>query len=405
MPRFAYTAVTANGAPVAGEVTAETEVLALDQIARRGLTPVSMKEGGDAGPWWNRDISLFGGGETVRLEALERFFSALAALLEARLALPRALTFCQEEAKDPRLVRALRTTIAEIENGTSLANSMRAASPAFPERFLALLSVGEAANRLPDTVARAADLLSSELKLTRELRAAMVYPAVLMGMSALVLAVIVFYLAPTLLPVFASAGAPPPAFLSFLTGVGQSLLAGWPVLLMLLAIAGFAARMFHDALALVVTNTLLRLPLSGPYLRKRETLRAFQALKLMLESGATLPRAVAAARDATTVPSFRVLLQTAENRIVAGGNLSDSLATPPLIDPMGLALLRAGEESDRLVLTLAAATKSLADDTANTLAQAVRLFTPMVTLAIGLAVGATILSTITAIMDLNEIAF
>ncbi|MCU0910464.1 MAG: type II secretion system F family protein [Rhodobacteraceae bacterium] len=405
MPRFAYTAVAATGTPVSGEVAAETEALALDQIARRGLTPVSLTEGGDAGPWWNRDIALFGTAGALRPATLERFFATLAALLGARLALPRALAFCAAEARDPRLAGALRTTLAEVENGAGLAVAMRAAGPAFPERFTALVAVGEAANRLPETVSRAAELLSAELKLSRELRAALIYPVILLAMSALVLGVVVFYLAPTLLPVFASAGAEPPVFLTFLAGLGTALSGGWPAVLAALAALILAARAFRGTLSRTVSGAFLRLPMTGPYLRKRETLRAFQALHLMIDSGAPLPRAIAAAREAVALPAFRATLREAEDRVVAGCTLGDALDAADLIDPMALALLRAGEESDRLAPTLAAASRTLAEDTARTLAQAVRVLTPVLTLAIALGVGAIILSTITAILDLNDIAF
>jgi general secretion pathway protein F len=54
---------------------------------------------------------------------------------------------------------------------------------------------------------------------------------------------------------------------------------------------------------------------------------------------------------------------------------------------------------------LTSATEQLQNATRNTLQQVLRLLTPALTLLIGGLVGLLIISTISAILDLNDIAF
>ena len=68
-------------------------------------------------------------------------------------------------------------------------------------------------------------------------------------------------------------------------------------------------------------------------------------------------------------------------------------------------ILTTGEESDQLVTVLGSAIATLQSQTSQTLSQTVKLLTPLLTLVIGLVVGAIILSTISAIMDLNDVVF
>ena len=81
MPRFAYQALSADGETVNGEMLADTEVSALDQLARRGLIPVLLSHGAGTGPWWQREVTLFSPSGRLTPVELERVFSTLAALL------------------------------------------------------------------------------------------------------------------------------------------------------------------------------------------------------------------------------------------------------------------------------------------------------------------------------------
>lgn len=405
MPSYAYSAYSADGSAVTGEIQAENDIAALDLIAGRGLTPISISEGGHSGPWWSREINLFGASSKVKSGELERFFTAFSSLMQARLPLPKLLGYCQTQTKDRVMSRALGIMKTEVENGASLGHAMRQTDGVFPERFIALITTGESSNKLVEISASTAMLINSEAKLTRELRSALVYPIILLIMSVLVLALVVFYLAPTLMPVFATADTEPPAVLQFMAGIRTAILTGWPVLLSASAGMILIIYMFRTHIGRGITSVLMRLPLTGRYLKQRETLKLCQSLHLMLSSGASLPLALTAAQDAVSYSSYRSLLTAAKNRIIAGGTLSETLGSSPLIDDMASTLIQAGEESDRLPETLQTVVTSLSETTTQTLNQMVRLLTPLLTLIIGVGVGAVILSTISAIMDLNDIAF
>ena len=405
MPNYVYSAFAKDGSSVSGEIQAENDVVALDLIAKRGLTPITLTQGGHAGPWWSRDISLFGSSAKVKTAELERFFTTFSALLLARFPLPRTLGFCEAQTKDRVMKRALRSVLSSVEDGMSLGKAMQNSDNVFPERFISLIATGEFSNKLAEISTSAAALLSSEAKLKRELRAALIYPVILLIMSALVLGLVVFYLAPTLMPVFATAGSEAPTILRFMTSVRGVILSGWPVILSVIAGISVITYALQKPISAALTALLMRLPLSGPYLKRRETLRLCQTLQLMLSSGATLPQSVAAARQGASFAAYQNLLSKTENHITAGGTLSDTLSNSPLIDDMASALIQAGEESDRLEEVLETVVTSLSESTSQTLNQMVRLLTPLLTLIIGVGVGAVILSTISAIMDLNDIAF
>jgi len=405
MPRYAYNAYSQTGELEAGELHAESDLAALDALTARGLKPVSLTAGGSAERWWQRDFSLTGGPAQADPAALEHFFKTLSSLLAVRFPLPRALRFCVAQARDRRMARALTLVHDAVGDGQSLAAAMRGAGGFFPDRLISMIEVGENANRLADVSARTAETLGAEAERRRELRAALLYPAILMVMSVMVMALLVFYLAPTLTPVFASASAEPPAILAAMTRLRAALIGGWPILLAGLLGLGLALRAAGTGLRAGLFRLGLRLPGIGAYLRQVHTLRICQTLALMLSSGAPLPRAVATARDAAAPHAYRAALATAHDAIIAGGTLSAPLHGNGLFDPMAVAMIEAAEETDQLSPVLDRLVADLRIRSSRSLTQAIRMITPVLTLAIGLGVGAVILSTVTAIMDLNDIAF
>lgn len=125
----------------------------------------------------------------------------------------------------------------------------------------------------------------------------------------------------------------------------------------------------------------------------------------MLTAGATLPDALVAAHDATPSSEWQVAISDARLSLEAGGRLTESLDTFPQFALIALSLIKAGEESDSMRAMLGSATKQLENETHATLKRALGLLTPVLTLAIGGLVGVLIISTISAILDLNDIAF
>ncbi|NSX56916.1 type II secretion system F family protein [Parasulfitobacter algicola] len=406
MPRYSYSAITADGTSVSGEVDANDELSALDMIASRGLTPINLDEAGSSSvPWWNRELRLIGGPTTAKPIELERFFTSFASLMQAQLPLTRALSFCAQQVAKPAMQRALENIRTDVENGMSLGQAMQQQDQIIPERLTVIIKLGEASNQLEQAAREAADLLSRESKIAQQLTGALLYPIILVIMSVLVLALVVFYLTPTLLPVFAASGAEPPVILVMMDTLRSALISGWPLLITGVILGTVIFAVFRIQIRKALAGISMRLPVAGRYIRQRESQKICQMLALLMRNGATLTSALTTAQRATPHPAYKVLLANTEETVIAGGTLSTSLAQSPLMDDLARTMIDAGEESDRLVEVLETASVSLSAQTSETVTRAVKLITPILTLIIGLGVGAVILSTISAILDLNDIAF
>lgn len=402
MPVYSFQALDPTGKTSKGELSASDEVDALDRLARRGLTPVSLSLGASNGPWWNREVSLSGQSKIATPE-LETFFDHLGTMLGAKIPLSKALRHSAKMAASQATKKDMNQLADAVENGTSLAEAVETLPRKWPDRLKSLIRVGEIANNLPSVATNISAMLKSEAKTRRDVQQALIYPIILIGMSFFVIGILVFYLAPTLVPVFVTAGAEPPLTIRIMMAIRISIVEGWPILLTGAGVLVLAVSLLRRQLAQALRNLAMKLPIIGKYHRQRSTLRFCQTLYLMLASGGTLTGALQVAIDTSEDGRWKNALQDALKDITGGATLRDSLLAENLLDPTANTILETGEESDSIKDVLLPLIATLESQLAQTRGVAVKLITPVLTLVLGLMVGAIILSTITAIMDLNDV--
>ena len=237
----------------------------------------------------------------------------------------------------------------------------------------------------------------------RELRGALTYPAILLVASLLVIAAIVFLLAPTLAPIFRAVNADPPWTIQAMMTVRNVVLDHGLIILVALAVLAGGLLVLARWRVVDLIDLRYRLPLLGIILREADAGRSLAALGLLLESGAPLPAALGAAREAAGSAALRQLLGFAEEHVTAGGKLRDCLDGDVLPDT-ARHMIRLGEESNRLAAMLRHAAAILEARASRRTARVIQLLTPALTLVIGLIVGFLIYTTLTAVLDINDLA-
>lgn len=402
VPSYSYSAITRTGTATRGALVARDEVEALEALARKGLTPTDLRLGsGVAVRWWQRELA-FSGPKPARLLPM---FVSLSTLLDAGIPLTEALGFVQGQLHDPALRVAVTAMRENLENGQSLHQSLEERGDVFPQRIATLLVMGERSDTLGETCKRIAQMLRSEAEVAAEVRSAMVYPVILLVMSTLVLGLLVFYLVPTLLPVFETAAAQPPPVLRAMETVRQALTSSGPTVLALAAATLLSLYLLRGVARSAAQWLLVRAPVTGAYLRKRHSLAFCQNLGVMVDAGMSSVDGIRAAEPGIPIAPWRTQLQTARSEIEAGASLSSAVDRIAFLEPMARSLIKAGDETDQLRPMLKAAAEAMQTETQTTLKRALSLLTPALTLVIGAVVGVLIVSTITAILDLNDIAF
>src|SRR5947208_10530449 len=223
MPVFQYRALQGDGAIAEGLIEAGGRQEAFRQMEGRGLKPISLAEDRNgktqkvepngktqtsekaAGSPEAFKLSL-GNANRISGRMLENFTRLLSSLLAAGVPLSRALVILTKEASAPAAKAKWKEIHDLVVDGMSLADAMAKSPDTFPRVYVAMVEAGETGGFLDVVLAQIADFQTLEKEMRSKVMAAMLYPAILLGLALCVLVVLMVVFIPNFLPVFASFG-------------------------------------------------------------------------------------------------------------------------------------------------------------------------------------------------------
>ncbi|MEM9030171.1 MAG: type II secretion system F family protein, partial [Pseudomonadota bacterium] len=229
-----FEAINRNGKVVTGDLTADSEEDALDQLASRGLfvRHIQPRDRNVTTPW---DLGF---GRVYKFDAkqLAILLRELATLSAAGLTIADCLELSAENSTSTRSRSALHAQIVQLRSGAQLSAALAPHLKAKHAAVAGLLAAGEENGDLPNAINSAATMIEAQLAFSSRLRGALIYPTFLLVSSIVAFAVVFSTLIPTLAPLFAGREDMMPAALQWLLSV-QSAISGACDALLLLALA------------------------------------------------------------------------------------------------------------------------------------------------------------------------
>lgn len=403
MARFSYEAYDASGAPVSGTVEASSQADALEKIHALGQIPFSTMADDSREEKKNRfSFNLSG---TLGLAGQAELTRELATLLQANIPIDEALAVIVE-GSTRKSISALIASIREIVlAGRSLSDAIADQPDQFDRGFVSIIRAGEASGELPAVLDSLAASLERQLDVRTRLRSALVYPVILLTMACVSVLIIVTVLVPSLEPLFGDGDKAMPFSLRLLSGLGNILSTWWPAVLIGLVCLVLALRwtVRREPVALARDRSLLRLPLAGGMIAKRETARFARTLAILTGAGVPLLEAMRIAGAAVRNRVFAAEITAQTERVMAGARLSEAVSRSAIIPGTARRLIRIGDESGHLGGMLLHIAQIFEDEVARDSERLMTFVTPALTVLIGLLVGGLILSVMGAITSLNSV--
>jgi general secretion pathway protein F len=406
MPSFRWSAISPGGEVMHGVTEASDRASVVERLQRQGQV-VLRAEPAD-GRWRLSDLLQIelGGRRGIDRATLGEVTRELAIMLGAGQDLDRALRFVVENVGNTRARAILAEVRDKVRSGSSLAAALAAEPRSFSRLYVGLVRAGEAGGTLPATLDRLAALLERERSLTSSMRAALIYPAVLVIAAIGSIFLLLDYVLPQFTPIFEQAGAELPASTRALMLLGQMAGAAAPWLLVIAVAAVLIARraLAAPALRLKVDRFLLRLPVAGRLLQETLAARLTRTLGTLLQNGMPLISALAIAKDALGNLAAAAAVEAASVEAKAGRGLARPLREAGLFPTRTVHLLQLGEEAAQLAaMSLKAA--EIHDEQARLIVQRiVALAIPIITITMGLAVAGIVGALLTALLSLNDLA-
>ena len=403
MPEFSYKAIKGTGELVQGTLVAETEPAVLAQLRRMGCMPIHVgaKDGFTGGSW--ALLKRRGTSSSDRLV----FARQLATLVRAGVPLDRSLSLCRDLAEKPGLQAVIAATLKELRSGQSLANSLAANPRFFPPLYVAMMRAGEASGTLPAVLDRLVEFEEFSAELRGYLISALIYPMVLMVVGSVAIAFLLGFVVPRFAQIFEEAGKELPLPTQILMDVSQALRDyGWIAAVVIIITVLFFTRWVRtESGRLRWDQWRLKAPLLGDVSLKLEIARFAKTMGTLLNQAVPIISALRLTREVLSNRRMAAAVEPLIQGVKRGQGLAGPLAETRMFPALAVQLMTLGEQTgklDSMLLELAAiydrevrvATKRM-----------VALVEPAVILAMGLVVGTIVISTLLAIVSINEVPF
>jgi type IV pilus assembly protein PilC len=222
MATFAFKAVDLAGAASRGEVDADDKQMVASQLRSRGLIVVDIEERkptdvGDVLARFRR----------VKAEQLTVATRQLATMISSGMSILRALYVIEEQVQSEKLREAFVGVRKDVEAGLPFSDALRRHPTVFNELYVAMIAAGETGGKLEDTLLRVADQLEKDDSLRRKVKAAMMYPALIIAFALIVVLALVAFLIPVFEDVFAEFGGDLPFITKITVGASHLLTDRW----------------------------------------------------------------------------------------------------------------------------------------------------------------------------------
>jgi len=402
MAGFRFEAIDAAGRRETGVLEADTPRQARAQLRERGLIPTQVellletvekqeKRG------YRRERGL----STTDLALATR---QLATLLAAGLTMEESLSATIEQSESAATQRVLAGVRGEVLGGASLSRAMARYPAVFSELYCTLVASGEDSGKLGAVLERLADYIEARNTLHRRVSLAFIYPALVTGVSVLVVTGLLTYVVPQVVAVFENSHQTLPLLTRALIGL-SALLRGYG----LYFLAALAAALFLFRQALKGEDfrrrwhhTLLRLPLIGRLTRTVNTARLTSTLAILSGSGVPLLSALQAAAGVVSNLPMRSAVDEIYKRVREGGSMSRAIAATGLFPPVMAHLVASGEKSGRLPEMLERIASQQTQELDTRVLSLTALLEPLLILAMGGVVLLIVLAILMPIFEMNQ---
>lgn len=344
MAVFTYVAIDGKGKQVKGSLEVDNQMKASEQLKKDGLTIIELKEGSAL----NKEVSLGSfGKKKVKIRDLSLLCRQFVSLNRAGVTIIETLKMLAEQTENPTLQEALVEVSTSVQKGDSLATAMRLRQDVFPELLCHMVAAGEASGNLDVSFERMAQQFEQSAKLQSMVKSAMTYPIIVLIVAFAVVIVMLEFVVPTFMGMFADMDIDMPKITLAVVAVSDFVQAHFILLLIIIA-AIVAGVMYFSKTATgkgLFHRIAIKAPIFGDLTVKQSSARFARNLSTMLAAGISTPDAVQIVGETMNNVYYREVMANARVDVMQGVPLSTPLEKSGLFPPMVYHMVRIGEET------------------------------------------------------------
>lgn len=399
MPGYSYVAVDQRGKEKRGRIEAENRDAVSQQLKKDGLFPVEIKEQGVL----NKEIDL-SIGKKVKPRDLSVFCRQFVSITQAGVPMKEALQMMTEQTENKWLKKGIAEVLTNVEKGNTLADSMAAIPDVFPPMLVNMVHAGESSGSLEMSFDRMATHFEKEAKLKATIHKATIYPIILIFAVVGVVAVMLLYVIPIFIDMFADLDIEMPALTMGVMNLSKWTASHWYVILAVVAAVVAAYRLIYntDQGRLKIDYIKMKIPLFGKLTVKTACAQFARTMSTLMGAGISTTECLDTCTKIINNIHYKNALQKAKEEVMKGIPLSEPLAASEVFPPMVCHMTGIGEETGNMEEMLNKLADYYDEEVEITTQSVLAAMEPLIIVFMALIVGTLVIAVIMPIRTMYE---
>ncbi|AJF06045.1 type II secretion system F family protein [Geoalkalibacter subterraneus] len=391
MAKFAWEGKTRAGQVQKGEMEGPNQAAVSATLRRQGIMPSNIKERGKG---LDRDLKIPGMEPKVTTKDLVVFTRQFATMIDAGLPLVQCLDILGRQQDNKTFKKMLVQVKEDVEAGSTFADALKKHPKAFDELYVNLVAAGEVGGILDTILNRLAAYIEKALKLKKQIKGAMTYPATVVGIAFVVIAVILVFVIPTFEQMFADFGGALPAPTQFVINLSNFVQDYILAIIGGIIISIFAFKRIYRTQKgrAKIDDWALKLPIFGPLIRKAAVAKFTRTLGTMISSGVPILDGLDIVAKTAGNKTVEKAIYKVRQSISEGKTIAEPLEQSGVFPPMVCQMIAVGEQSGAIDTMLNKIADFYDDEVDDAVSALTSMLEPLLMLFLGTTVGGLVIA-------------
>ena len=332
------------------------------------------------------------------------FNQELATLLKAGMPLVQSLDILRQRVANPLLKSVLDDVYGRVRAGSSLSEAFEAHGSLFPGVYTASLLAGEKSGSLEQVIRRYVAYVKVISAVKRKTVSALVYPAILLVLSCVVVGIIVLRVVPEFGAFYQQFGRDLPLSTRIIVSISEFATAYF--LIVLFGVAAFVAAVIawlkKPGNRRRFDKWILSIPQVGGIAQKFGTSQSARTLATLLGGGIPLVNAIEVSARSISNQYLAGELQTAAQQVREGRALAQAMLQSGAFPDVAIKMVEVGESTGALQEMLNSLSEFYDEEIETSLTRFITVVEPALLVIMGIIIAALLLSLYMPLFNLSS---
>ncbi|UVT15298.1 MAG: type II secretion system F family protein [Nitrospira sp.] len=386
MATFAYVGRSKSGAVKKGELVAKSRDEAVEQLRKQSVVVTSLEEKAAKEGF---SLRLGSGVSEKDLVVFTRQFGTM---INAGLPLIQCLEILSTQSESVPLRKAVGEVKGMVEGGSTFSDALHKHPKIFDDLYVNMVHAGEVGGLLDTILGRLSKHIEKAMKLKGQIKSALVYPAAIVGIAAIVITVLMIWVIPVFEKMFKEMSGGKmalPAPTQLVIDASNFAQGNWYIILGVIVALVVAVKKYYATPQgrLAIDKLILKLPVFGDLVRKASVAKFTRTLGTLLASGVPLLEALTICAKTSGNKVVEGALLDAKISISGGKTISEPLAKSGTFPKMVTHMISVGESTGALDNMLGKIADFYEDEVDEAVGNLTALLEPMMMVFLGVTVG------------------